>query len=323
MKIKGMDKNMRCQGFQFEIGKEYKIEHEGKPLKLCSNTVFHYCDSLRKIHPYYPCHRDNRFFEIEVLGEEITDGMKCGSDHIKIVREIKGEELAHMKDPSGNSTGLFNSGNSNSGNSNSGSSNSGNRNSGDYNSGSRNSGNKNSGYNNTGSNNSGDRNSGNYNSGRWNSGDWNNGDYNSGSKNTGDYNSGGRNSGDHNSGDRNSGDWNSGFANKCDYSNGVFCNQEDMNVRIFNKPSGMSISEFYNSKYWSALRSVPFDLTEWVDYDTEASDIKGIEGYLKNYTYEEAWVNWWNKLTDENKEIIKQIPNFDPEVFKDITGIEV
>lgn len=25
MNIKGMDKNMRCRGFQFEIGKEYKI----------------------------------------------------------------------------------------------------------------------------------------------------------------------------------------------------------------------------------------------------------------------------------------------------------
>ena len=41
MKIKGMDKDMKCRGFQFEIGKEYKIEHDGKPLELCSDTVFH------------------------------------------------------------------------------------------------------------------------------------------------------------------------------------------------------------------------------------------------------------------------------------------
>lgn len=31
MNIKGMDKNMRCRGFQFEIGKEYKIETNGRP----------------------------------------------------------------------------------------------------------------------------------------------------------------------------------------------------------------------------------------------------------------------------------------------------
>lgn len=31
----------------------------------------------------------------------------------------------------------------------------------------------------------------------------------------------------------------------------------------------------------------------------------------------------WDKLCDEAKEIIKQIPNFDAEIFKDITGIEI
>lgn len=48
-----------------------------------------------------------------------------------------------------------------------------------------------------------------------------------------------------------------------------------------------------------------------------------ISGYLKTYTMEEAWANWWDKLDDENREIIKEIPNFDPEIFKDITGIDI
>ena len=89
--IKGMDKNMCCRGFQFEIGKEYKIETNGRPLELCSDTVFHYCKSLSQVHRFYDCrNQENRFFEIEVLGEEVTDGDKCGSNHIKIVREIAG-----------------------------------------------------------------------------------------------------------------------------------------------------------------------------------------------------------------------------------------
>lgn len=55
MKIKGFDKDLKCRGFQFEVGKEYKIDTNGKPLELCSDTVFHYCDSLQKVHEYYSC----------------------------------------------------------------------------------------------------------------------------------------------------------------------------------------------------------------------------------------------------------------------------
>lgn len=243
MNIKGMDKNMQCRGFQFEVGKEYKIDRDGRPLELCSDTVFYYCKTLARIHNFYNCYNDdNRYFEIEVLGEEITDGTKCGSDHIKVVREIVGDELDRLKELDGTNTGLFNSGYRNSGN--------------------------------------------------WNSGNWN-----------------------------------SGIANKCDYSNGVFCNERDNNIRIFNKPSRMSLKEYYNSKYWEAMNSVPFELTKWIEYTQaeKAADPKKelIGGYLKTFTMEEAWANWWAELNDENREIIKSIPNFDAEIFKDITGIEI
>ena len=302
MNIKGMDENMQCRGFQFEIGKEYKIDRDGRPLKLCSSTVFHYCKSLSQVHDFYNCNDDNRYFEIEVIGEEITDGEKYGSDHIKVVREIVGEELRAMKGLDGTNTGLFNSGYWNSGNGN-------------------------SGYGNSGDWNSGDRNSGDWNSGDRNSGDWNSGYGNSGYGNSGNRNSGNRNSGDWNSGYGNSGYGNSGVANKCNYSNGVFCNESDNNIRIFNKPSGMSLSDFYRSRYWDAMRSAPFNLTEWISYTQEEKEAdpkkESIGGYLKTYTAEEAWANWWDKLNDENREIIKEIPNFDAEIFKDITGIEV
>ena len=131
MNIYGMDKNMQCRGFQFEVGKEYKIDRDGRPLELCSDTVFYYCKTLARIHNFYNCYNDdNRYFEIEVLGEEITDGTKCGSDHIKVVREIVGDELDRLKELDGTNTGLFNSGYCNSGYCNSGDWNSGNCNSG-------------------------------------------------------------------------------------------------------------------------------------------------------------------------------------------------
>ena len=32
---------------------------------------------------------------------------------------------------------------------------------------------------------------------------------------------------------------------------------------------------------------------------------------------------WWNKLSDYEKGIVKKLPNFDKEIFKEITGINI
>lgn len=281
MKIKGFNKDLQCRGMQFEIGKEYKIELNGRKLELCTDTCFHYCDSLQQVHEFYSVLEDNRFCEIEVLGEEISDGEKCGSNHIKIVREIVGEELNILKGITNGNTGIFNSGSCNSGH---------------HNSGNSNSGNSNSGY-----RNSGDRNSGYRNSGIFNSGDYNSGDYNSGYRN-------------------------SGLFNSCNFSSGIFCSIEPK-INIFNMPTHMTMREFLNSKYYGAIISSDFNLTEWIRYTKEEMEKdeskKLIGGYLKTYTYQEACRNWWNGMDDENKAIICSMPNFDANVFKDITGIEV
>ena len=187
-------------------------------------------------------------------------------------------------------------------------------------------GNGNSGDYNSGDWNSGDCNSGDCNSGDWNSGDCNSGDWNSGNRNSGDCNSGDWNSGNRNSGDFNSGDRNSGYWNKCNGSNGVFCTIEPT-IKIFDKDTNMTLEEFLNSKYNKALCSVDLKLIEWVYYTEEEmkedDDKKETKGYLKNYTYKEACANWWSKLTEENREIIKSIPNFDADKFYEITGINI
>ena len=235
MKIKGFDKNLCCRGMQFKVGKIYDTGAKDDEIRLCSNTVYHYCDNIRQVHTYYSCNpeQQNRFCEIEVLGGEITDGRKCGSNKIKLVREIVGDELKTLIGQVNGNTGLFNSGSCN--------------------------------------------------SGSWNSGSWN------------------------------SGSCNSGDCNSCNYSNGVFCNQEDKDIRVFNKPSGMSLEEFWNSKYYEALQSEPLELTYWDNENKE----------LKCRSYKDACAIWWSKLTEKNKKIIQEIPNFDPEIFFDITGIDV
>ena len=313
--IKGFDKDLRCRNYQFEIGKEYKIDlpdgYELTTDDLCSNKVFHFCDSLSKVHGYYSCNEkdNNRFCIIEVLGQLVESGDKCGSNRIRVVREITGEELQIAKGLTGGNTGLFNSGDRNSGYRNSGD-----RNSGDLNSGDRNSGDLNSGDRNSGDLNSGYRNSGYRNSGYRNSGDRNSGDLNSGYRNSGDLNSGYRNSGD-----RNSGDLNSGVFNKTNGSNGVFCNQEPK-ICIFNIQTDWTLNKFYNSKYYFAICSSDFPLTEWKAKDEYTEN--GVDGELVVNSYETACQRWWQGMSESNKEIIKSIPNFDIDVFCDITGID-
>ena len=188
-----------------------------------------------------------------------------------------------------------------------------NRNSGDRNSGYGNSGNGNSGYWNSGNENSGDGNNGYWNSGNGNSGNRNSGYGNSGNENSGDRNSGYGNSGNGNSGYWNSGHWNSGciighfssikqffLFNKC-------CTEEEAN-------------EVYKLELWKY-----FNLTEWIDINkmTEEEkktnpDYQVMGGYLKRYSYKEAWA----KVPKEIIEKIKQLKNFDSIVFEEITGIK-
>ena len=315
MKIKGFDKDLKCRGYQFEVGKTYEIKLPGYELTkkdLCSDKVFHYCDSLKKAHSYYSAEpeENNRFCEVEVLGGEVTDGDKCGSNKIKIIREIVGEELDVLKGLTGENTGFFNSGN---------------RNSGYYNSGSYNSGYHNNGNHNSGNRNSGRYNSGNRNSGSYNSGNRNSGHYNSGYYNSGRYNSGSCNSGNHNSGNRNSGRYNSGDFNSCDYSSGLFCTQ-DPKVKIFDMETDMTMKEVIQTDWYRMLFEHTINLTRWIEYTDEekqSEDKKLIEGYLKTYTYKEACKNWWNEYTDKEKAIIMSMPNFDKDKFKQITGIEI
>ena len=293
MYIKGFDKDLRCRGMQFEVGKEYSTGVADADISLCTNTVFHFCDSLRKVHTHYSVipEEDNRFCEIEVLGALISDDTKCGSNRIRIVREILGDELNIMRGLTDGNTGVFNSGNWNSGNCNSG----------DWNSGYINSGN---------------RNSGNFNSGSRNSGDWN-----SGSRNSGDWNSGRCNSGSHNSGNWNSGDWNSGNCNS-----GFFCTNSPK-LRLFNKETDFTMEEFIKTEWYAVLTSGEFNLTKWRAYTDEekAQDERKrlIGGELITIPYKEACANWWASLSEKDKAIIKTIPNFDANIFAEITGIDV
>ena len=157
----------------------------------------------------------------------------------------------------------------------------------------------------------------------------NSGNRNSGDCNSGNRNSGNRNSGDCNSGNRNSGDCNSGDWNKCSFSNGCF-NTVSPKIYLFNKPSEWTYQDWLNSEARYLLNQIPGDVLEYI-YLSDMTDEEKAEhpeaettgGYLKILDNSECAVIWWRGLSDRQKAVITAIPNFDKEIFKQITGIDV
>ena len=82
---KFMGHNMKCKGFQYEVGKEYSLE--GK-LVICRNG-FHFCENPFDCLEYYDnIEGDKRLFLVEALGKVITGDDKSVTNKIKIIEEI-------------------------------------------------------------------------------------------------------------------------------------------------------------------------------------------------------------------------------------------
>lgn len=148
-----------------------------------------------------------------------------------------------------------------------------------------------------------------------------------GNLNSGYFNSGNRNSGYFNSGNCNSGNCNSGNFNSCNYSAGYF-NSATQTVYAFNKPLNISREDFMECtgmQIMSRLR-----ICEWIfaddmtDKEKEQFPTYETTGsYLKKLDFKEACQKLWDSLDDDKKQSVCEIPNFDPVVFKQITGIDV
>ena len=158
-----------------------------------------------------------------------------------------------------------------------------------------------------------------------NTGDENTGNKNTGNKNTGNKNTGNKNTGNKNTGNSNTGDW-----NITDFSTGCF-NTKEEKIRLFNKRSNWTYRDWRYSSARDLMCDCPYTKTVWINEkymtDSEKEENptwKCSGGYLKiNEVTDEDRQAWWDNLDDEEQEEIKSLPNFDKEIFKEITGIEV
>jgi hypothetical protein len=83
--FKGFDKDLKCKGFQYEVGKTYT--HDGK-VQLCK-TGFHFCENPWDTLSYYPIESGNRYAQTEAQG--VMDEREKDSKRVSSVLAIKAE----------------------------------------------------------------------------------------------------------------------------------------------------------------------------------------------------------------------------------------
>jgi hypothetical protein len=281
-----------CRDYDFKIGVNADgstvavgTEHTfSGDVELCLSG-FHFCEKLTDCFSYYSFDPANKVAIVEGEGcsELKDDCSKRAAKVLRVVSEISWVELLVLANEGNSNTGYSNTGNSNTGNSNTGNSNTGNRNTGNSNTGNSNTGNSNTGNSNTGNSNTGYRNTGNSNTGNWNTGDSNTGNSNTGNSNTGNWNA-------------------------TDKETGYFNSFRAKEVRVFNKPC--------DSALWEAADKPDFlffALTYWC----------AEENKTKSYAYKEAFLVSWLAADKTDRVKVKELPNFDEEVFFEISGIRV
>lgn len=292
MSIKGykvFNPDWTCRGFQYKVGGTYK--HDGN-IAICG-AGFHFCQKASDCFAYYGFDSRNKVAEVEAIGYVETIGDKSVTNKIVILREIKWSELLEIVNEGSNCTGRCNTG--------------------DCNTGHWNTGDWNTGRHNTGARNTGDRNTGYWNTGGWNTGYWN----------TGDENTGDRNTGRCNTGHGNTGHWNS-----TDFSTGFF-NSQSQPVYMFNKPTNMSRDDVCRLKgmeilYWNYVSSwwiYSHNMTDEEKLAHPEHEVTG--GYLKTVDFKTACKMMWDKLDADDRQSVMDLPNFDADVFEEITGIKI
>ena len=293
--INGNTKKYTCPGRFHEFGE----------IKVCGHGM-HFCKNLEDCFAFYKLGA-GRIAEVVSHGKVETDGKKSCTNDLEIVREISIEEAFEILNFGGKRcTGI--------------------RNIGDYNTGNDNYGSNNSGDCNYGFRNTGYMNFGNQNSGQRNTGSYNTGDENSGLRNTGNCNDGSGNTGNHNKGNHNTGDW-----NVADFTTGYFMTRTDDTVKMFNEESSWSRRDFIESKACKILMSMPNSTADLLAEEPAVDDCSiGNKFKMKNgNTVCERIITttkkqeWWDSLSNEKCMEIFNLPNFDPEIFKECTDIDV
>ena len=90
---KGFNKNLKCRGFQYEVGKEYEMSGR----IACCERGFHACESPLEVFDHYDM-LNSRFAEVEQSGEidKEENTTKVCSSRIKVKAELKLADIINL-----------------------------------------------------------------------------------------------------------------------------------------------------------------------------------------------------------------------------------
>ena len=107
-------------------------------------------------------------------------------------------------------------------------------------------------------------------------------------------------------------------------------NTQSRKLKFFDKETEMTFEQWRNSEACWLMNRIDFRPADWI-WSNKMSDVEKIEhpehettgGYLKIRDNTDACTEWWNGLSQKEKQVIMNIPNFDADKFFEITGIKV
>lgn len=105
---------------------------------------------------------------------------------------------------------------------------------------------------------------------------------------------------------------------------------EEQKIMMFNKPTDWTFYDWLQSDARRLLNQIPKDVVKWVsasdmteEEKAEYPTYKTTGGYLKELDESKGVQEWWNNLSSSEKDIILSLPNFDENIFFQITGIRI
>jgi hypothetical protein len=156
--------------------------------------------------------------------------------------------------------------------------------------------------------------------GRGSTGDHSTGDYSTGYGSTGNGSTGDHSTGNRSTGHHSTGDWS--ISNYC---TGHFSTEDYSGFGCFDRPCTLEEWEEVEKPDW-----LYFPLTEWIKEEKmtleekkQNPDYKITGGFLKIYSYQEAFQKSYHAATREGQLKIKKLPNFDKDKFQLISGIDI